>query len=62
VRIDLDGEGRIEPGKIRLLEKIREHGSISGARRAMNMSYKRASDRAVQAEEGFGHLNCSPPR
>ena len=44
VRIDLDTEGRIGPGKIALLENIREHGSISAAGRAMDMSYKRAWD------------------
>jgi molybdate transport system regulatory protein len=44
VRIDLDGIGRIGPGKIQLLEQIRSHGSISAASRAMNMSYKRAWD------------------
>ncbi len=30
------------PGKVRLLEAIRETGSISAAGRSMNMSYKRA--------------------
>ncbi|MDP1924391.1 MAG: hypothetical protein Q8K57_06355 [Thiobacillus sp.] len=30
------------PGKVRLLETIRETGSISAAGRSMNMSYKRA--------------------
>jgi molybdate transport system regulatory protein len=44
VRIDLDTEGRIGPGKIQLLENIRDCGSISAAGRAMNMSYKRAWD------------------
>jgi molybdate transport system regulatory protein len=44
VRIDLDGDERIGPGKILLLENIREHGSISAAGRAMDMSYKRAWD------------------
>src|SRR5580692_3808714 len=44
VRIDLDAEGRIGPGKIQLLEHIRECGSISAAGRAMDMSYKRAWD------------------
>jgi molybdate transport system regulatory protein len=44
VRIDLDTEGRIGPGKIQLLENIRSHGSISAAGRAMDMSYKRAWD------------------
>jgi molybdate transport system regulatory protein len=42
VRIDLDTEARIGPGKIQLLEKIHACGSISAAGRAMNMSYMRA--------------------
>ena len=44
VRIDLDAEGRIGPGKIQLLENIQKLGSISAAGRAMDMSYKRAWD------------------
>jgi molybdate transport system regulatory protein len=44
VRIDLDPEGRIGPGKIELLENIDKCGSISAAGRAMDMSYKRAWD------------------
>lgn len=44
IRIDLDSEGRIGPGKIELLENIQSTGSISAAGRAMDMSYKRAWD------------------
>src|SRR5919201_278190 len=44
LRIDLDSEGRIGPGKIQLLENIDKFGSISAAGRAMDMSYKRAWD------------------
>ncbi|WP_441240556.1 winged helix-turn-helix domain-containing protein [Tardiphaga sp. 768_D3_N2_1] len=44
IRIDLDSEGRIGPGKILLLEHIHATGSISAAGRAMAMSYKRAWD------------------
>jgi molybdate transport system regulatory protein len=44
VRIDLDGDARIGPGKIQLLENIKACGSISAAGRAMEMSYKRAWD------------------
>ncbi|QND74672.1 winged helix-turn-helix domain-containing protein [Tardiphaga robiniae] len=44
IRIDLDPEGRIGPGKIQLLEHIHITGSISAAGRAMAMSYKRAWD------------------
>ncbi len=42
LRIDLDRAGAIGPGKIRLLEHVRDSGSISGAARAMRMSYRRA--------------------
>jgi len=41
LRIDL-GEGRFGPGKAKLLEAIDEAGSISGAARALGMSYARA--------------------
>ena len=44
LRIDLDGDARIGPGKIALLEQIGSCGSISAAGRAMDMSYKRAWD------------------
>ncbi|HEY4204642.1 MAG TPA: winged helix-turn-helix domain-containing protein [Xanthobacteraceae bacterium] len=44
VRIDLDSDSRIGPGKIQLLENIDSCGSISAAGRAMEMSYKRAWD------------------
>jgi molybdate transport system regulatory protein len=44
IRIDLDAGRRIGPGKIALLENIHSSGSISGAGRAMKMSYKRAWD------------------
>ena len=44
LRIDLDTESRIGPGKIQLLENIDKFGSISAAGRAMDMSYKRAWD------------------
>lgn len=42
IRIDLDDSHNIGHGKIRLLEQISEHGSISSAARAMGMSYRRA--------------------
>ena len=44
IRIDLDTERSIGPGKIQLLESILSCGSISAASRAMKMSYKRAWD------------------
>lgn len=42
LRITLGPGQVIGPGKIRLLELIRETGSISAAGRAMRMSYRRA--------------------
>ena len=42
LRIDLDADTRIGPGKILLLERIDELGSISAAGRSIGMSYKRA--------------------
>jgi molybdate transport system regulatory protein len=41
VRIDLPSGGRIGPGKIAVLEQIEVAGSISGAGRALGMSYRR---------------------
>src|SRR5690348_18169214 len=60
VRIDLDAEGRIGPGKIQLLENIREHGSISAAGRAMDMSYKRAWDLVDEINRICGHAAVAP--
>ena len=42
IRLDIAPDVRVGPGKIRLLELVREHGSISAAGRASGMSYRRA--------------------
>ena len=42
IRLDLASGARVGPGKIALLEDIARHGSISGAGRALRMSYRRA--------------------
>ena len=42
IRLDLTSGARVGPGKIALLEEIARHGSISGAGRALRMSYRRA--------------------
>jgi molybdate transport system regulatory protein len=66
IRIDLASGDRIGPGKIALLEAIRSTGSISGAARALGMSYRRAwllveevnrtlREPAVTAEMGGRH-------
>jgi molybdate transport system regulatory protein len=42
LRIDLGPDAAIGPGKIRLLEAVRDEGSISAAGRSLGMSYRRA--------------------
>lgn len=42
LRLGFADERALGPGKVRLLELIRETGSISAAGRAMKMSYRRA--------------------
>lgn len=42
IRIEFDGQHTLGPGKIRLLEAVDEHGSISAAARSMQMSYRHA--------------------
>lgn len=42
IRVVFDGGVMLGPGKIDLLERVRDTGSISAAGRAMAMSYKRA--------------------
>jgi molybdate transport system regulatory protein len=54
LRIYLDPEGRIGPGKIELLEKIGSLGSIAAAGRAMGMSYRRAWELVEETNRIFG--------
>jgi len=42
LRIDLGPDEAVGPGKIRLLEAVRDCGSISRAGRSLGMSYRRA--------------------
>lgn len=42
IRLDFDSGARIGPGKIRLLERVAEAGSIAAAARSLDMSYRRA--------------------
>lgn len=66
IRIDLDEEAAIGPGKVRLLELIAEKNSIRAAAAAMEMSYRRAwllvketekimGERVVTTERGGRH-------
>ena len=42
MRVIQDGTIALGPGKVQLLEAVREHGSISAAARSLGMSYRRA--------------------
>ncbi len=42
MRVVQDGTIALGPGKVSLLEAVRDHGSISAAARSLNMSYRRA--------------------
>lgn len=42
MRIRKGGTVALGPGKVELLEAVREHGSISAAARSLDMSYRRA--------------------
>lgn len=42
IRVDFGPQGSLGPGKIRLMELISKHGSISAAGKEMGMSYRRA--------------------
>lgn len=55
IRFDFDGERRLGPGKIALLESIGETGSISAAGRRHAMSYRRAWLLVEDLNRTFGH-------
>ena len=54
LRITLDEEAYIGPGRADLLELIDKTGSISAAGKAMGMSYKRAWGLVQALNAGFG--------
>jgi molybdate transport system regulatory protein len=54
LRINLDPDGKIGPGKIDLLENIAAFGSISAGARQMDMSYKHAWDLVDEMNRIFG--------
>jgi molybdate transport system regulatory protein len=53
LRIDLQ-DGRVGPGKVLLLERIAEQGSIAAAGRALGMSYRRAWELVDELNKCFG--------
>jgi len=54
IKIYFGGRGQVGPGKIRLLEGIAEHRSISAAARALGMSYRRAWMLVDEMNQTFG--------
>ncbi|HSF95849.1 MAG TPA: LysR family transcriptional regulator [Thermohalobaculum sp.] len=60
IKIYFGDRGQIGPGKIRLLECIAEHRSISAAARAMGMSYRRAWVLVDQMNQTFGAPVAAP--
>ena len=52
--IVLDSGARIGPGKVALLESVRETGSIAAAGRATGMDYKRAWSLIDSLNRAFG--------
>ena len=54
LRVTLSETAYIGPGRADLLELIDKTGSISGAGKAMGMSYKRAWGLVQALNEGFG--------
>lgn len=52
--IVLDSGARFGPGKVALLESVRETGSIAAAGRAMGMDYKRAWSLVDSLNRAFG--------
>lgn len=55
LRVDFGPIGRLGPGKVQLLEKIDETGSISAAGRALSMSYRRAWQLVDNLNHVFRH-------
>lgn len=53
VRIDLGEHGKLGPGKLMLLQKIDELGSISAAGRSMKMSYRQSWGLIHQMNKAF---------
>ena len=54
IRVDLASGVRIGPGKIAVLEEIARSGSISGAGRALRMSYRRTWELVEDLNRGLG--------
>jgi hypothetical protein len=66
LRIDFDADRAIGPGKVKLLEMIDRHGSISEAGRQMGMSYRPEGQAAIGAYKVAGdqlfHPSATAPK
>jgi molybdate transport system regulatory protein len=62
LRIDLEPDGRIGPGKVELLEQIAAFGSIAAGARQMKMSYKHAWLLVDEMNRLFGKPVVSPSK
>lgn len=63
MELDADFDAQLDRGGVRfterdgkLLRKIREHGSLNEAAKALGRSYSRSQQRVVELEEAFGQL------
>jgi molybdate transport system regulatory protein len=54
LHIHLGEAHSLGPGKISLLEAVRDHGSISAAARALGMAYRHAWELIDDLNQGFG--------
>jgi molybdate transport system regulatory protein len=54
IRIDLASGARIGPGKVAVLEEIARAGSISGAGRALHISYRRTWELVEDLNRSLG--------
>ena len=53
LRVDFDAVHAIGPGKVALLEKMRDSGSLSQAARELDMSYRRAWQLLASLNQSF---------
>src|SRR5262245_61135843 len=53
LRVDFDRNNAVGPGKIALLERMRDSGSLSQAARDLDMSYRRAWDLLDNLNQSF---------
>jgi molybdate transport system regulatory protein len=53
IRIDLERNARLGPGKVLVLERIAEHGSIAAAGRSLSMSYRRVWELVSEINAAF---------